>query len=839
MVTGLLYIYSEDEPFKSRTSRKTIEMLVKILGERFLDRVTVLLHSQGTFQNNLSNYMPSEDSPLYPLYCNNIKPWTMPFQHDPQYVEHILWRYTGLHPRLVHLAAMENFVQHDGGTPNWRYDNIPRHLREFFPEDIGSPMSVSQQDVRLRLREQTSGLERLQAKLQAREEQLMEFQRAKDEEISKLKLENDSRVNALQGELQARDEELMKLKMDIKSRESVDMVRAKESTPVETKAEVNRTIVKMEQQLERLRTLLAQKDDDIKALLSTHDAELKSIEKARQEESFNHEAGFKRLFNMAQDQAVEISQLKSSKDLALEQLESSKKKEISKLGSEIGGLQDKLQTKGEQLMKFQTAKDKEINELGSEKDVEIQELRGLVAQKEGEIKDLLSSHGVGLKNVQKFAHEIELNFKSLWETIQNQEKISNLGPSRGSGLKELEASKNEEFSKPGSKKGSNTKGPRVQAKNDRTETSKLDSEKDSIIKALQGQLQLKDEELMKLKTDGELGTRESMGAMETKEGGITQFETRVNDTITEPENNQGGRIHHLNPEIRLNNTEYGSPRYDMQLQEEPEQGGIVRALGDINRLIEEFGQSISEHIEKYMEGNPSGKVIQPQNLLNLFGQVGNKLASKVKQDPYVLFEYAVQATICDQLYMHLFKPFHPSIADDEKCGTFIMEMYSQMVYRESQSVAGRWRKDAFNSISRSGDTTLGMPDNRDGERMHRRITSTLSTLLGKIVEIPPHEVLKEHSRALNKVITKAEEFNRLLKGEVSILGDFQPIAFPFGEAFQPSYMSEVNSKPKKAKQPETILATVELGLIKRYALGGSRIPEETVLRKAVMFGLSK
>ncbi|KAG8709532.1 hypothetical protein FRC11_005473 [Ceratobasidium sp. 423] len=631
MITGLLYIHSEDEPFKNRTSRKTIEMLVKILGERFLDRVTVLLRSQPPFQNNLLGYMPPEDSPLYPLYCNNIKPWTVAFQYDPQCVEHILWRYTGLHPRLVRLAAMDNFVQYDGGTSNWRYDNIPHHLREFFPEDIGPPGVVNQRDVHLWLREQAN-------------------------------------------------------------------------------------------ELERLRTLLAQKDDDIIALRSTHDAELKSIERARAEENFNHETGFKRLFNMVQDQAVEISQLKSSKDLELERLETSKKEETNKLDSEIKALREQLQAKEEQLIESQTAKNEEI--------------------------------------------------------------------------------------------------------------SKLNTEKDSRIEALQAELQAKDEELMKLQVD--IKSRESMNIVRAKDR-VVETKTEVNGTIMKTEQQQD-EIDRLNTEIDRISTEYASLRTHMQLQENTEQADITQALGDINRLIEEVGQSISEHIETHMERHPE-KGFQPQDLLNLFGQTGSEPTLKAKQDAYVLLEYAVQATVCGQLYTHLFVPFHPSIADDEKSNMFIMEVYGQMLCQEAQSVAGRWRKDAFNSISRN--PAFGSQDKPDDERVHRHITGALSTLLGKIVETPPHDIIKEHDKALSKLINKAEQLNRLLKGEVSLLGDFQPITFPFGEAFQPDYMTEISSKPKKPTRPDTILATIGLGLIKSHASGGNQRPEEIVLRKAVVFGLPK
>ncbi|KAG8730358.1 hypothetical protein FRC11_006886 [Ceratobasidium sp. 423] len=701
-ITGVLYIHSEEEQFKNRVSRKTIEMLVKVLGTRFLDRVTILIRSQQKPKGDLSNYMPPEDSPLYPLYCNDIKPWTMAYEQDIQSIVNILEPYIDVHPRLIRFAVLENFAQRDGN--NWQHEEIPRHLKKFFLADVGLPAIAESPH-----QEQEKELERLRILLAQKDGEIEELQSVHDNELKAArekmevqKVNHDLDLKSLCDTIRDHEEQMSKLKS------------RKDSEPKKLETPKN-----VHEEIKRLRNLLAQKEKEIIDLRSTHDIAMKNIQEERMDDKFSHDAGLKRLYTTIQDQEVELLKLKSSRDLELEKLE-------------------KL--------------NEEISKLSLDKGAEIKELRDLLAQKEREIGHLRSSHGSRLKNIQSFAHEIELNFKSLWETIQDQESMDAVDP-------------------------------------------------------------------------------------ETKEIETMQLKTKVNNTITETENNQGGRIHRLNAEARQTSAEYGSPHYDIRLQEEAEQGGIMTTLGDINRLIEEFGQSLSEHMERHMAGDSSKKAFRPQDLLGLFGRVGSGLASKVKQDVYLLFEYAVQATICDQLYTHLFRPFHPSIADDEKRNTFIMEIYDQMIHQESQSVAGRWRRDTFRSMSKS--PALSDQGKPDDERMHRLITEALSTLLRKLIEVQPHGFLKEHSKALIKVITKAEEFNRLLKGEVSILGDFQPIAFSFGEAFQPSYMSGVNPKPKKAKQPETILATVELGLIKRYALGGNRMPEETVIRKAVVFGLPK
>ncbi|CAE7132071.1 unnamed protein product [Rhizoctonia solani] len=655
-VTGLLYIHSEDELFKGRTSRKTIEMLVKILGKRFLDRVTVLVRSQNGTQSALST-VKSADSPLYPLYCHDTKPWdTIPYTEDPQSIKEMLAPYIPVSPRLIRLAALENFAQRDGS--NWQYNDISRQLWDWFPDEIGNSLiTVDQAVIQTRLHEK-------------------------------------------------------------------------------------------QDELEKPRVLPAQKEQELKEFQSALENEVKNIREKIVAEKFDHEVRLESLCEAIRDQGDKMSELQSK-------------------------------------------------------------ARNLLAQKERELKDLQSAHEIEMKNVQekivaeKSDHEVQ--FGSLCKTIRDHEgKISELESANRSGAEEIESLK------------------------------ALGLKKDMEIKALQEKLLVKDAELTKIKEASERAIRELMGISRTEENEGTELKSGANCTTNKLANKQKEEVHRLEAEIRRINAEYGSLRSHMQLQENTEQEDIMTALGDLNRLIEEYGQTISEHIEQHMEDNPPKKVLKPQDLLSIFGQVKRKVASKVKQDVYVLFEYAVQAIICGQLYTHLFEPFHPSIADHN---SFVMEVYNRLSHQAPQFVSGRWRRDTFNYMS--GVSTSKGQDKLNGERMYALIIGALGTLLGKIDGIKPEDVLQEHDKALVKLITMAEEFNRLIKGGVSALGDFQPIAFPFGQEFQPSHMSEVNSKPKKLVHPDIILATVGLGLVKRQALGGDQKPEEMVLRNAIVFGSPK
>ncbi|CAE7094887.1 unnamed protein product [Rhizoctonia solani] len=729
-VAGLLYIHSEDEPFKGRTSRKTIEMLVKILGEWFLDRVTVLVRSQNGTHSDLST-VQSKDSPLYPLYCHNIKPWdTILYTQDPQSIENMLTPYMPLCPRLVRLAALDSFVQRVGN--NWQYNDISRHLRELFPDEIGDTLIAADQAVaRIHSQEQQDELEKARNLLAQREQEL------------------EDRQSALENEVRNIREKIMAEKSDHEVRlgSLCEAIRDQGDKVSELQS--------------KARSLLAQKDRELNDIASTHENKLNDLQEKIAAEKSDHEVHFLSLCKIIRDQEEKISELQSSMGLGVEEIESLKALGLKK-DMEIKSLQEELQVKDKKLTRIEEASERAIREL-----------MGISRVKE--------SGGTELKS---------------------GVKILELESSGGSGAQEVESLK------------------------------ALGLKKDIEIKSLQEELQAKNAELTKVKEDGERALRESMEVKE-KEG--TELKSRANGMTNRKANKPEEEIRRLEAEIRRINADYGSLLTHMQLQENTEQADIMTALGDINRLIEEYGQTISERIEKHMEDYPSGRVLQPQDLLSIFGRVESEVASKIKQDAYLLFEYAVQATICDQLYTHLFKPFHPTIANSHD--SFVMEVYDQLSHQAPQSMSGRWRKDTFNLISRvSTSKGQGKPD---GERIHGLITGALGTLLGKIDGMKPEDVLKGHDRALAKLVTKAEGYNNLIKGGVSVLGDYQPIAFPFGRQFQPSHMSEVSSKPKKPVHPKTILATVGLGLIKRRASGGYQKPEEMVLCSAVVFGSPK
>ncbi|CAE6459246.1 unnamed protein product [Rhizoctonia solani] len=682
-VTGVIYIHYEGGRFSNQPSQRTIEMLGKIMGQAFLDRVTVLVKSETKIQCDLSNLTTQQSSPIYPLYCNSTKPRTLVYDETHQLTERIFAHYLELNPRLIRLAALDNFVQGEGG--DWQYDKIPQHLRDFFPQDVGHRGTIDQ--LQSRLHEQGSKLKEQQTVIAHKEKEINDLRSSRESE--------KARSEELKNQLDEKEEEIKGLRNTWDTRHD---------------------------RLGELQALLAQKGDELKVVQFNHAAEQEEFRKQRLREQFSHGVAISHLKNAIEDQKVEVNRLKS-------------------------------------------------------------ELGNFAALKDAN-------------------HELELEIIKLRVELQsNEDRLK------------LEIHEKEEI-------------------------SKLSSERDSEIKEIRDQLRVKDEDLAKLKADNERrgqGHTSVDGAhVQEKESKTTELKTSVNGLRTGIESKEH-EMDRLSAELHRTRAEYASLRNHMQLQENIEQVDITTAIGDINRLIEDFGGSLSEHIEKYIEQNCPQKDIQPKDLLGVFGQVGSEQISRIKQDAYVLLEYVVQATICKQLNVHLFEPFHPSIADDQNRNMFIMQLYDQIKYQEPQSVAGRWRRDTFNSISKS--PSIKDQDASGDERLHRLITEALSLLMGKLIDIQPQEILKEHNKELRRVIAKAEELNQLLKGSVSFLGDFHPVVFSFGETFHADYMTPIGSKAKKIKHTGTIVITVEMGLIKKSALGRGQKPEEMVLRKAIVLGL--
>ncbi|KAH7336815.1 hypothetical protein B0J17DRAFT_664954 [Rhizoctonia solani] len=273
------------------------------------------------------------------------------------------------------------------------------------------------------------------------------------------------------------------------------------------------------------------------------------------------------------------------------------------------------------------------------------------------------------------------------------------------------------------------------------------------------------------------------------------------------------------------------------MTEEPE---IIKILNEINHLIEEVSKSISEYLmdKCAQDGASVDEASSLQRLLTMLGHtegitllVTSTTSTRMYPDPGNYFSYFLRALLCGHLYKRLFKPFHPSLVENELENALITEVYKETAYREPQSAVGRWRRDTFRSISRR--STAGRRPRIKSTR--QAISEALNSLLKSSFSPIPVDVtlLEEHEVKIDKIVNASEGLNQLVKGSLVFLGEYQPIAFFHGEEFRSIYMSEPCSM-FKAIYPNAILATVGLGLIKRYARGGDQNPEEAVILQAIV-----
>lgn len=91
----------------------------------------------------------------------------------------------------------------------------------------------------------------------------------------------------------------------------------------------------------------------------------------------------------------------------------------------------------------------------------------------------------------------------------------------------------------------------------------------------------------------------------------------------------------------------------------------------------------------------------------------------------------------------------------------------------------------------------------------------------------------QHYLRLEQIVRTAWEWNLTLKGEVLLLGDFEPTDYQAGSRFNSHLMTEFEATPGEV-EPKFILATLALGLDSSRALGGGQSPEVTHVYKAVV-----
>lgn len=135
--------------------------------------------------------------------------------------------------------------------------------------------------------------------------------------------------------------------------------------------------------------------------------------------------------------------------------------------------------------------------------------------------------------------------------------------------------------------------------------------------------------------------------------------------------------------------------------------------------------------------------------------------------------------------------------------------------------------DSFNSISAAANQS-------SDPALYQALLDSVYILLGGCFDTSIEVKLDtEHEMMLRKLVDIAGRWNRLIKGSVVLLGEFQPIVYPCGDGFRSDYMVEAVGS-SGVKQIQSILGTIGLGLIRYIALGNDQEPEKTILYQAVV-----
>ncbi|KAF8754977.1 hypothetical protein RHS01_05540 [Rhizoctonia solani] len=236
----------------------------------------------------------------------------------------------------------------------------------------------------------------------------------------------------------------------------------------------------------------------------------------------------------------------------------------------------------------------------------------------------------------------------------------------------------------------------------------------------------------------------------------------------------------LRQQLQQSQLEYSSLRSQLQLQENVEQSQVVQALKDINRMIDDFGRSVSAYLtDGYVQrifGKDPAQVTSLRSrdmstLRTLFPHREGRsslIASSTKRGIQIegFLDYSIRHFLCRFLCLRIFQPFHPEI--DPSLSKLLLTSYDNIRKRESQAIAGKWRSETFKSLHQ-------YDNHRTAEQLESHLVLLLDNRLRPLIEgVFGREISlrDEHIANLRSLIKEAWDWNAALKSGVIMLGDF-------------------------------------------------------------------
>ncbi|QRV92562.1 coiled-coil domain-containing protein [Ceratobasidium sp. AG-Ba] len=316
---------------------------------------------------------------------------------------------------------------------------------------------------------------------------------------------------------------------------------------------------------------------------------------------------------------------------------------------------------------------------------------------------------------------------------------------------------------------------------------------------------------------------------------------------------QETEIKSLRGQLEQTRLDYASLRSELQLNDNTEPSKLVRSLEILNRSIEDFGRHMAEHIvdqriPDYTDDHTALKALNISEIKAMFHQkeggfslVMSPTGEGMQTEDF--FDLAVRSIVCHRIHQDIFLPFHPNLVDSpsnlfiqnlygaiQKQGRLILliffAMTSNSTILEHPTIAFKWRANAF----------LGLCEDCNPESarklVQQNIIESLNNIVSKFFDDQATVALKMGlQEELGALVVLAWNWNHTLKGDVVVLGDFQPIVFEHTVPFDNNQMADFEPNRKKAV-PSTALCTIGLGLksFRPKTKGGPW--EETVVYKA-------
>lgn len=151
------------------------------------------------------------------------------------------------------------------------------------------------------------------------------------------------------------------------------------------------------------------------------------------------------------------------------------------------------------------------------------------------------------------------------------------------------------------------------------------------------------------------------------------------------------------------------------------------------------------------------------------------------------------------------------------------------------TIAAKWRASSFIALSEGKNLKITNPAIADVDQVEAIVMDDISKLFDNFFGPARPVGLVEHQRdRLRQVLASGLEWNSVLKGEVIMLGDFQPIFYERGSKFSPDNMLEFEADKKRKLPPGVAICTIGLGLALLHTKEQGDNPQKTVVHKPMI-----